>query len=299
MMNQATGGGEELFFEGLTYLIGADLPRDIPKARHLFRNAVSCGHIDAAFFEMALAATGSGGPPDWQAALALLRQISSQSETARSQLTLIDRMNLQVDGYPTTLPQGEMIGRDPDVVLYRDLVTPGECAVLASSVQDIIEPSTVVDPRSGKLIANPIRSSAGAVVGPTRENLVIGAINRRIAAISSSDVTQGEPLSILCYEKGQEYRTHFDTIAGEANQRIATAIIYMNEGYQGGETLFVANGLRVNGRTGDVILFRNVDENGRPDPMTAHAGLPVQRGVKWVATRWIRARPYDSWRARS
>src|SRR5690606_23063677 len=212
---------------------------------------------------------------------------------------LIDKLQLTDDGYPAILPKGEVIGRDPDVVLYPNLISPEECAVIATSVRDILEPSQVVDPRSGRLVAHPIRTSAGAVIGPTRENLVIAAVNRRLAAISGTTVSQGEPLSVLCYGRGEEYRAHVDAIAGECNQRIATAIIYLNEGYEGGETLFLRSDLRIVGRLGDVILFHNVHKDGLPDHGTAHAGLPVRAGIKWVATRWFRARFHDPWSSRS
>jgi prolyl 4-hydroxylase len=43
---------------------------------------------------------------------------------------------------------------------------------------------------------------------------------------------------------------------------------------------------------GDALLFRNADADGRPDPLALHSGLPVTRGVKYLASRWIRAEPF-------
>ncbi|MET0180846.1 MAG: 2OG-Fe(II) oxygenase, partial [Novosphingobium sp.] len=90
-------------------------------------------------------------------------------------------------------------------------------------------------------------------------------------------------------------RPHHDAIAGLTNPRVWTVLIYLNEGYGGGETHFPANGLRVKGRIGDAVLFRNLTPAGDPDPLAGHAGLPVSAGEKWLATRWIRARPFDPW----
>ena len=45
-------------------------------------------------------------------------------------------------------------------------------------------------------------------------------------------------------------------------------------------------------RDTDALLFRNVTQDGAADPMAQHAGLPVTRGVKLIASRWIRARPF-------
>ena len=72
-------------------------------------------------------------------------------------------------------------------------------------------------------------------------------------------------------------------------QRVLTFLVYLNEGYEGGETAFPALGIKVRGQTGDGLLFRNATTDGKPDPRAIHSGLPVTRGVKHLASRWIRA----------
>jgi prolyl 4-hydroxylase len=165
-----------------------------------------------------------------------------------------------------------------------------------AAAEGLLEPAVVTDPATGRLIRHPVRTSWGAVIGPTREDPVIRALNRRIAAISGTPVDHGEPLSVLRYAPSQHYRPHLDGLAGVANQRVWTAIVYLNQGFRGGETQFPRAGLTIVPRTGDAILFRNTLADGRPDPHSLHAGLRLLAGTKWVATRWIRARRYDVWR---
>ena len=54
-----------------------------------------------------------------------------------------------------------------------------------------------------------------------------------------------------------------------------TILVWLNEDYEGGETHFPTPGLKLKGRTGDAILFRNTGADGRTDPASGHAGLPV------------------------
>ena len=110
------------------------------------------------------------------------------------------------------------------------------------------------------------------------ENPAVHALNRRIAAASGTDVAQGEPLQVLRYRPGGEYKPHFDAIPGFANQRILTMIVWLNEDYEGGETMFAKTGAKFKGRTGDALLFRNALPDGTRDPDAGHAGLPVTRG---------------------
>ena len=127
------------------------------------------------------------------------------------------------------------------------------------------------------------------------EDLVVNRLNRRIAKISETLYSSGEPLHVLNYAPGEQYRPHFDALPGAANQRVFTAILYLNDEYKGGETEFPELDLQVRGRAGDMLLFANVDRQGRRDPRSFHAGLLVNAGEKWIATRWIRQRRYHPW----
>lgn len=292
------GDANAMFQAALWRLIGAPLPRDLPRARLLLRRAVEIGQIDAALMEIALIGNGSGGPANWTAALDLLKAAARSDPLAAEHLAMVAAMALRDDGMPSAPPPRDYLLRSPDIIRFQDLLSPAECDHLISAADGFLAPAVVVDPASGKMISHPIRTSDGAIIGPTRETLVIQAINRRLAAISSTQVAQGEPLSILRYAPGQQYRLHSDALPGAANQRIATVLVYLNDGFGGGETDFPAVGVTVSPRRGDAILFWNVGADGRPDQRLVHAGLPVDRGVKWLATRWIRAQPHDPWTAR-
>ena len=74
--------------------------------------------------------------------------------------------------------------------------------------------------------------------------------------------------------------------------RVLTALIYLNDDYEGGETSFTSIGLNVKGRTGDVLVFRSQGPDGNVEPLSWHAGLPVIRGTKYLASRWIHQRRY-------
>jgi prolyl 4-hydroxylase len=128
---------------------------------------------------------------------------------------------------------------------------------------------------------------------PSQEDLVVNAINRRIATATRTAFQCGEALSILSYGVGQEYRPHMDALPAADNQRQTTALIYLNEDYAGGETLFMTLDIKVRGRMGDCLLFENATPDGRPDVRTRPAGLPVTEHTKWLASRSIRQKPYD------
>jgi prolyl 4-hydroxylase len=151
----------------------------------------------------------------------------------------------------------------------------------------------VIDPQTGQFIPHPIRTSRGTAFPYVDENPAIHALNRRLAAASSTDVKAGEPAQVLQYVPSQEYREHSDAIdnVSPAQQRVLTFLVYLDEGYEGGETFFPVSGLSFRGRTGDGLLFRNASNEGVPDPNAVHAGLPVKRGVKHILSRWIRATP--------
>lgn len=291
----AAGNAEALLQLATWRLIGSPLPRDLSEARRLLRRAAALGQTEAAMMEVALAANGTGTAPDWRGALIMLRHAAKLDVVTERQVALVDAMTIDADGAPTALPDPEPLAPDAAVVRFPALLTPAECEHVARMAQGVMEPAVVVDPSSGRQVRHPHRTSDGAVLGPTRETLPVRAINRRIAAISETEIDQGESLTVLRYAPGQEYRPHHDSLPGTGNQRVKTVLIYLNQGFAGGETVFPHYNLSVTPRGGDAIVFTNTTPDGRPDSRALHAGAPVRQGVKWLATRWIRARPYSPW----
>lgn len=289
----AENDAEALFVLAHWCLAGRFVVRDLARSRDFFRRSAEAGNAEAASVYRAFLANGTGGSPDWQGPLRLLKSAAPRDPQARRQLDLIKKMRLSPEGDPIAITDLRILSDSPEVKLFPSLFTEGECDFIAENAEPLFSPSVVVDPNSGRDIPNPIRTSEGAAFPLAIENPAIHALNRRMAAASGTLPAQGEPLQVLKYRPGQEYKAHFDALPGVDNQRLFTMLVYLNEEYEGGETCFLEADLRIRGRKGDALLFANSDREGRPDPRSRHAGLPVTKGMKLLASRWIRARPLD------
>jgi len=280
------------FTLGIWLLSGQYVRRKLAHSREAFRRAAAAGHARAAAIYIAFVANGTGAPPDWPEALRLLRARAGSDDGAARQLALIEKMDLAENGRPKGLPSAQKLV-PARVESFRGLFSSEECLYLAEAATPLLEPSVVVDPHTGRQIRDPIRTSDVAAFPLALEDPAIHALNVRLACASGTDVRQGEPLQVLRYRIGQEFKPHVDTLPFGDNQRIRTALVGVNEGYSGGETLFLELDLQWKGAPGDALIFSNVAANGRPDPQMRHAGLPITAGEKMLASRWIRAHSLD------
>jgi hypothetical protein len=109
-----------------------------------------------------------------------------------------------------------------------------------------------------------------------------------------------EPVQVMHYSVGEEFRPHFDFLTEDNEgwaaqmrrfgQRIATFLVFLNEDFEGGETEFPRAGISHRGGKGDALFWANVDPSGGPDRLTFHAGKPPTKGEKWILSQWIRDR---------
>ena len=100
---------------------------------------------------------------------------------------------------------------------------------------------------------------------------------------------QVEPCSILRYLPGQGYKRHVDNIllssrVQEMQQGIPTRDVslvgYLNDDFEGGETLFDRQHLKVQPQAGSVVIF--------PAYYThPYQSLPVRMGKKYAWTSWL------------
>lgn len=200
------------------------------------------------------------------------------------------------------LPAPETLNDAPLLQTFPGFLPPAVCRHVLRIARPQVRPAQVFDPRTGKAQPHPVRRAHTMNVGPTLCDSVLARVNRRIAAASQTTAAQGEPLAVLAYGPGGEYRPHSDCLPPnaarpedrleESGQRIKTLLIALNDGYTGGETAFPALNLTWRGQPGDALLFVNVNDDGTPAPRARHAGQPVTSGEKWLASRWIRERPF-------
>jgi prolyl 4-hydroxylase len=295
LLKGAESRGDALAARELAYwcLTGERVRRDLAASRSLFERAAALGDPDSQVIARAFIAAGVGGPSDWALALRKLDAAASDDPNAAAQSGLIQAMDLGPDGTPRSEFRAQTLSVDPEVRLFPGIFSSVECDYLVATAAPLLRPSTVVDPYTGRDIPHPVRTSSAVGFPFIAENPAIHALNRRLAAASGTDVRAGEPLQVLRYAPGQQYREHSDALPGVApnQQRVLTALVYLNDDYEGGETAFPAVDLKIRGRAGDGLLFRNASPDGRPNPRALHAGLPVTAGAKLIASRWIRAAP--------
>jgi len=296
LQRESEAGNTDASFElGLWLLHGQLVRRHLRSARACFGQAAEGGNRAAKSIYLSLLANGIGGERDWPEALRLLRQQSQVEKAAADQLALLSEMSLDDAGDPCSFPQGERVLDTPQVTLFRGFASPAECSYLVRVSEPGFQPATVGHVSGGAQQHNQqIRTCDVAAFPWIAEDLVIQAFNRRIAAASGTSAECGEPLQVLRYRPGQEFKAHRDCLPRGENQRVMTMLVYLNDAYESGETEFLKTGFKIKGSAGDAILFRNADQAGNPDQDSLHAGLPVTSGVKLLASRWIRQHPFGS-----
>lgn len=202
---------------------------------------------------------------------------------------------------PSVDVDGHIIGvslciDEPPLCVLEGILDESECAELIELARPRLQRALTVDD-NGKQQVDQRRTSEGMFFA-LGELPLIRRIEQRLAELLGVPASHGEGLQILHYRPGQEYEPHFDwfdpelpgyeAITRAGGQRVASVVMYLNTPEQGGGTAFPELGLTVTARRGAAVYFAY--EGG--DQSSLHAGLPVSRGEKWIATKWLREHPY-------
>ncbi len=189
----------------------------------------------------------------------------------------------------------------PNVAVIDGILSDKECDQLISLSRSKLKRSEVIDRASGGNQVSLVRTSEGAHF-ELGENAVVQLLEKRIEALTGFPVVNGEPLQILHYGVGGEYLAHHDyfdpvdpgskTHLDRGGQRLATMVIYLNDVPLGGGTGFPDIEMTVRPRKGSCVYFEYCNQNNQLDNRLLHAGLPVVKGDKWIATKWIRLNRY-------
>ncbi|MGA9854166.1 MAG: 2OG-Fe(II) oxygenase [Gammaproteobacteria bacterium] len=185
---------------------------------------------------------------------------------------------------------------------YPRILTDNLCDYLVNTAAPRLLPSGVVNPITGDPLKTNMRTSSSMNYQLSMYDMVVGYICRCLSSLVDMPASHAEPISVLRYLPGEEYKPHYDYFAVDERgkpqiqdtngQRIVTVFMYLNNVDEGGETEFPRLAIKVLPEKGKAVAFLNCDAKGQPDPDSLHAGLPVISGEKWLATLWFRERPF-------
>ena len=312
----ASGDPEAKFNFARELMCGADSAQHFQTWVALVEQSSDAGYAPATELWAIFEAMGVSRPQNWEGAFDRLRIAADQgSDSAQRQLRILARREEEPTGStrsdhwaqvrasistPDLFAHGERISLSdaPRVRVIRGFANPSECTWLIDRARSRIEPAKVID-ADGSQKLDPARTNSGAEFLVQDMDIVLEVIRSRISAATRIPVPVFEPTQVLHYNVGEEFKLHHDFLDPanpnhdnflDFGQRIATFLIYLNEEFEGGETQFPKVGIQFRGKAGDAIFWANVDQEGRPDPLTLHAGLAPTSGEKWILSQWIRNR---------
>jgi hypothetical protein len=260
---------------------------------------------------------GMLGQERWPTALAYLaRAAKAGSEEARGQIRLLSALGDSaktpedwgaacdhIDVGAWLLPPArEAVCEAPRVRFAQGFATGPVCDWLRQRADGRFRPAMMYDGTLKAEQVDPHRTCSDYEFDILNTDLVLLLVRERIAALTKLPTIAMEPPRIFHYALGQEIKPHYDRCGdgvggygrdgGYLGDRIATFLLYLNDGFEGGELDFPKAGFRYKGAKGDAVYFAHVEPSGKPDPLSLHAGLPIRRGEKWVLSQWIHDRPF-------
>ncbi|OLN93293.1 Prolyl 4-hydroxylase 1 [Colletotrichum chlorophyti] len=212
-----------------------------------------------------------------------------------------------------------MVSKSPLVIYLSDFVTPTERAHLLDLASGTFTHSEVVDASGGRATRETRTSQSTSL---WRDDVVRCIEERAIAfqgyGVPSSHV---EPLQLVKYGKGQQYRFHTDWFIDPSNckaqlggNRISSFFGYVSvANVTGGGTNFPLlnaphddrwcafidcdepweKGVTFRPVEGNFVYWENLHHDGTGDHRNLHAGLPVTSGQKIGMNIWTRQSPLD------
>ncbi len=202
------------------------------------------------------------------------------------------RQRLGADPQAYKLP-----GEKAEIFAIGNFISPQECLRLVEMIDVVATPSELHE----TAYVEKFRTSYSGNLDP--RDPFVKSISRRIDDLLGIDPICGENIQGQRYLPGQEFKPHNDWFYPDqeywkaerkrGGQRSWTAMAFLNEVEEGGHTHFVEVGAMVEPRPGVLMVWNNAKPDGSPNLDTLHAGTPVAKGVKYVITKWYRARKFN------
>lgn len=190
------------------------------------------------------------------------------------------------------------------IFLLENFLNEEECKWIINTYSGQLKPSTTI--KDGMLIVNTNRTSTTAHLtesGKESKDSVLYSIQIKVAALYGTSINNIESINLTHYFKNEEFLPHYDYFdisnpknierMGQAGQRVATFLIYLNtvKEQDGGKTTFVDLSplLSVQPKMGSCLSWFNTSADGTVVHLQSrHTGEKLLDGEKWALNVWVR-----------
>jgi prolyl 4-hydroxylase len=186
----------------------------------------------------------------------------------------------------------QLVNNNP-INIYDNIINSDECNQLLEISDGKFIQSSLYNSKSG-FIDTKSRSSTNFYFN-RGENELIRKIENKISNLLNINLDQIEPLQIAKYEKGQEYKYHYDYFDDTDNQRQYSIIIYLNDldELDGGATHFPLYKCKFYPYKGRAVQWNNINSDKSLNKLSLHAGQPILTDkTKYILTIWTREKTY-------
>ena len=181
---------------------------------------------------------------------------------------------------------------------FENFFTTSEC-------QEII---SIVDNYVKELNIKNFISALPLFLPENKLNQALNKLKKEVSNITNLPFTNQESILATIYPINSEYKNHHDSFYIEENsihtkdmfecnmshggQRIKTALLYLNDDFEGGETEFPKLNLFIKPKTGKLVIWDNVDNQNQVNHNMIHAAKKIIKGKKYVLVIYLREKDF-------
>jgi hypothetical protein len=199
-------------------------------------------------------------------------------------------------------PGTKTLSINPRIASVENFITPEFCDALVETARGQLEP---IEMDAGDVDASELGKDAPVgleVAGAMRFGITDLSLRSillldRITELVGLPHRGLEPPAVFRFAGGKDYPAHVDYLEpsdperaemiANNGQRAVTFLIFLNDDFSDGETVFPSIPLQFKGKKGDALFWWNIGNDGVPAPATLNGNLAVTAGEKWVLSQWI------------
>ncbi len=182
----------------------------------------------------------------------------------------------------------------PRISVFKNVLTAEECQSMIKKYENAMNPNAGLESREqtyGQITEEVEQRS----ISQQTEQADRDFFKNKIVEMIGVPISHIEAGDIYRYDTNQYFGLHHDfpydprTIPYYKNggDRKATAIFWLNEGYEGGRCTWPELNVTVEPELGGVMYFEYDYPDEEVNKSTIHESLPVTNGVKWIAAFFL------------